>query len=81
MLISLFPIFTKIFEKLIFTSIFESFIENELFIVCQSGFLPGDSCTWQLLSIIHEIQKSFDVSPPIHVRGLFLDISEVFDKV
>ena len=62
--ISLLPIFAKIFEKIIFTSIFEYFIENEL---CQSGFLPGDSCTSQLLGIIHEIQKSFDESPPIAV--------------
>ena len=79
--ISLLPIFAKIFEKIIFTSMFEYFIENELFTVCQSGFLPGGSCTVQLLSIIHEIQKSFDESPPIDVRRIFLDISKLFDKV
>ena len=79
--ISLLPIFAKIFEKIIFTSMFEYFIENELFTVCQSGFLPGDSCTSQLLGIIHEIQKSFDENPPIDVRGIFLDISKAFDKV
>ena len=44
-LIHLLPMFAKIFEKIIFTLIFEYFIENELFTVCQSGFLPGDSCT------------------------------------
>ena len=37
--------------------------------VCQFGFLPGDSCTSQPFSIIHEIQKSFDGSLPIDVRG------------
>ena len=46
-----------------------------------SGFLPGDSCTSQLLSVIHEIQKLFDESPTIDVRGIFLDISKAFDKV
>ena len=56
------------------------FIENELFTVCQSGFLPDDSCTSQILNIIQEIQKSFE-SPPIDVRVVFLDISKVFDKV
>ena len=50
---------------------FEYFIENELFTVCRSGFLPSDPHTSQLLSIIHEIQKSFDKSPPIDVRGIF----------
>ena len=44
---------------------FQHLIENEVFTVCQSGFLPGDSFISQLLSIIHEIQKSFDESPPI----------------
>ena len=58
--ISLLPIFAKIFEKIIFTSMFEYFIENELFKVCHSGFLPGDSGTSRLWSIIHEIHKSFD---------------------
>ena len=43
--ISLFPTFAKIFEDTIFISIFEYFIENELFAVYQSGFLPGDSCS------------------------------------
>ena len=79
--ISLLPIFAKIFEKIIFRSMFEYFIENELFTIFQSGFLPGDSSTSQLLSIIHEIQKLFDESPPIDVRDIFLDISKTFNKV
>ena len=79
--ISLLPIFAKIFEKIIFASMFEYFIENELFTVSQSGFLPGGFSTSQLFSIIHEIQKSFDESQPIDVTGIFLDISKAFDKV
>ena len=47
----------------------------------QSGLLPGDSCIAQLLSIIHEIQTAFDSSPTVDVRGVFLDIFKVFDKV
>ena len=60
---------------------FEHFIENELFTVCQSGFYPDDSCTSELLSIIHEIHKSSDENPPIDVRGIFLDICKAFDKI
>ena len=71
--ISLLPIFAKIFEKLIFTSMFEYFIENKLFTVCQSGFLPHDSGTSPLLSITHEIRGD--------VGGVFLDISKALDKV
>ena len=47
------PILAKIFEITIFMSIFEYFIENKLFKVFQSGFLPDGSCTSQLLSIIN----------------------------
>ena len=79
--ISLLPIFSKIFEQLMFNSLFNYFMQNKLFTECQSGFIPGDSCVAQLLSITHEIYKSFDCNPPADTRGIFLDISEVFDKV
>ena len=45
----------------------------------QSGFRPGDSCILQLLSITHEIYKSFDCN--LETRGIFLDISKAFDRV
>ena len=38
-----------------------------------------DSSINQLLSIIHDIYKSFDCG--YEVRGVFLDISKAFDKV
>ena len=79
--ISLLPIFGKIFEKVIYNSLFNYFISNKRFTPSQSGFLPGDSCTAQLLSIIHEIQTAFDENPTADVRGVFLDISKAFDKV
>ena len=55
------------------------FQENNLISPNQSGFKPGDSCTNLLLSITHEIYKSFDNG--FEVRGVFLDISKAFDKV
>ena len=39
---------------------FSFFIENGLISQNQSGFKPGDSCINQLLSVNHEIYKSFD---------------------
>ena len=44
----------------------------------QSGFKPGDSCISHLLSITHEIYKSFDDG--LEFRSVFLDISKAFDK-
>ena len=43
--------------------------------------LTGDSCISQLLSIVHDINSSYDCHPMINVRGVFLDISKAFDKV
>ena len=58
---------------------FSFFTDNGLISQNQSGFKPGDSCINQLLSITHEIYKSFDDG--WEVRGVFLDISKAFDKV
>ena len=79
--ISLLPIFAKVFERVIYNSLFNYFLHNKLFTPSQSGFLPGDSCIAQLLSIIHEIQSAFYDNPTINVRGIFLGISKAFDKV
>ena len=79
--ISLFPIFSKVFERLIFNSLFNYFIQNKLFTDCQSGLIPGDSCVAKLLSIRHKTYKSFGCNPPCDIRGTFLDISKAFDKV
>ena len=79
--ISLLPIFAKVLERLLFNSLFAHFYDNDLFTKCQSGFMPGDSCITQLLSIVHEIQSSLDCNPPVDTRAIFLDISEAFDKV
>ena len=77
--ISLLPICSKIFERLIYNDMFTFFTENNLIYPNQSGFRPGDSCVNQLLAIIHEIYKSFDEG--FEVRGVFLVISKAFDKV
>ena len=74
-------IFAKVFERLLFNTLFAHFHDNDFFTKCQSGFVPGDSCIFQLLSIVHEIQSSFDCHPPVDTRVIFLDISKAFDKV
>ena len=67
--VSLLPICGKIFERLIFNEMFRFFISNNLISPNQSGFKPGDSCINQLLSITHEIYKSFDDG--LEVRDIF----------
>ena len=43
-----------------FSEMFKFFIENELMSSNQFDFKRGDSCVNQLVSITHEIYKSFD---------------------
>ena len=58
---------------------YEFFTENNLIPPNQSGFKPGDSYINQLLSMNHQIYKSFD-DFGLEVLGIFLDISKAFDK-
>ena len=77
--ISLLPVCGKVLERLLYNSIFDFFIQNNLITPNQSGFQTGDSYINQLISITHEIYKSFDDG--YELRGVFLDISKAFDKV
>ena len=77
--ISLLPICSKIFEKILFNSIYNHFHENKLLSKHQSGFRPGDSTINQLLAITHDIYESFESG--CETRALFPDISKAFDKV
>ena len=49
----------QIFERILF-NMYNFLRENNLITQKQSWFRPGDSCITQLLSISHEIYKSFD---------------------
>ena len=66
---------------MIFDSIMRFLNEKKLLSDAQSGFRPSESCECQLLSIVHDIYKSFDCNPPLEVRGIFWDISKAFDRV
>ena len=77
--ISLLPICSKMFVRLIYNEMFTFFTENNLISPNQSGFRPGDSCVNQLLAITHEIYRWSDKG--FEVRGVFLDIYKAFDNV
>ena len=53
--ISLLPICSKIFEKIIFDQMYTFFVTSNLLSKNQSGFIPGDSTINQLLAITAEI--------------------------
>ena len=51
---------------------FDFFLDKGLISANQSGFKPGDSCINQILPITYNDYE---------VRGIFLDISKVFEKI
>ena len=77
--VSLLPVFSKVFRRLIYNAMFKHFLDNNLISSNQSGFKPGDSCINQLIAITHDIFKSFDDG--LEVRSVFLDVPKAFDKV
>ena len=77
--ISLLPICSKIFEKVLFDKVYAFLNENSLLSSNQSGFRPGDSTINQLLAITSEIYEAFENYE--ETRAVFLDISKAFDKV
>ena len=78
--ICLLPIFSKVFDRLVFNSLWNYFMQYNLFYPCQLRFIPGDSCISQLLSITHEIYKKVVCHLPSNLRGPFLDIRKAFGK-
>ena len=79
--VSLIPVCSKIFERIVFNQMLEFLEENNLLCPHQSGFHSSDSCQSQLLSIAHDIYASFNQSPTLEVKANFLDTSRAFDKV
>ena len=77
--ISLLPVSSKIFERLLYDSMFKFFTENNLISPNQSGFKPGGSFVNKILSITHQTFKSLDNGHDVY--SVFLDMSKAFDKV
>ena len=73
------PICAKILEKLVFDHVYSYLSTNNLLSKHQSGFGPGDSTIYQLITITSKIYESFEKFD--ETRAVFLDISKAFDKV
>ena len=79
--VSLLPISSKIFERLILNSLYKFVEENSLFCSNQLGFRKADSWVNQLLSFLHKIYESFNNFPSLEMHSKFLDMSKAFDRV
>ena len=76
--ISLLPICSKIFEKIIFNEIYNFLLEEGLSNPNQYGVRPGDFCINQLLAITHKTFEAFDCNPSLEVSLVF---SYIYQKL
>jgi len=77
--ISLLSCVGKLFERCIHSHVYNFLRNNNIITPSQSGFIPGDSTTNQLLSIYNSMCQNIDKK--IKNQAVFLDISKAFDRV
>ena len=77
--ISLLSQIGKAMERCIHKHLYNYISENNLLTPFQSGFIQGDSTTFQLLHTYHSFLEAVDSGK--EVRVVFCDISKAFDKV
>ena len=63
-----------------FNALYSFFEDHKLLNLCPSGLKKNDSCINQLVSLTHGIYSVFDFNCSLEVRGVFLDLSNAFDK-
>ena len=78
--VSLLPICSKVFERLI-NFVCEFLSDNNSLSRYQLGLMPGDSSINQLVSITLDLFYSFGTNDSLEAREVFLEVSEAFDKV
>ena len=77
--ISLLSNINKVLERIVFKNLYNHFLENDILIPLQSGFISGDSTVNQLLFLYNTSCKVLDAVK--EVRVIFCDISKAFDPV
>ena len=77
--ISLLPIFSKIFEKAIYTRMYDYLNRNKMIYSRQFGFRANHSSNHALISCTESIKKELDNKNI--VGGVFIDLQKAFDTV
>ncbi len=77
--VSLLSCLSKVFEKAVSNRLISYIKENNLISANQSGFMPDDGTTNQIVKIVDYILQGFDSGKD--TIAVFLDISKAFDRV
>ena len=77
--ISLLSVFSKIYEKLMYTRIYTYLVKNEMIYSKQFGFRSKHSTNHAIISITEHIRNLLDNTQ--YVCGIFVDLEKAFDTV
>ena len=77
--ISLLSVFSKIYEKCIYTRIYHYLVQNDLIYSKQFGFRAGYSTNHAIISLTEYIRRKLDAGE--YVCGVFVDLEKAFDTV
>ena len=77
--ISLLSVFSKIYEKLLYTRIYSYLVKNDMIYNKQFGFRSKHSTNHALISITERIKSLVDYG--LYVCGIFIDLEKAFDTV
>ena len=77
--VSVLPVFSKVFERLMYNRIFEFINENDVIYNLQFGFRKNHSTAMALTLLNEKISKALYDGE--YVLGVFLDFSKAFDTV
>jgi hypothetical protein len=77
--VSLTSVCCKIMESVIRDGMMEHLERNKLIGNSQHGFLPGKSCSTNLLEFLERVTREVDEGKPFDI--VFLDFAKAFDKV
>ena len=77
--ISLLPIFSKIFEKIIYKQMYNYLVQFNLIYKRQFGFRAKYSTNHALISTTEEIKTKIDMG--LFIGGVFIDLQKAFDTV
>ena len=77
--ISLLSVFSKLYEKCIYSRIYHYLDSNKLIFSKQFGFRAGYSCNHAIISLTEYIRQKLDNTE--YVCGIFVDLEKAFDTV
>ena len=74
-----FPIFSKVLERILYNRTYQYFKENDMFFSKQFGFQVNNSTHHAILNLNDDILESFEKGQ--FILGVFIDLSKVFGTV